>query len=135
MSNLGGEAGVLSIEQLYRPTTRLELAGRYAYKLDGDSYFAAKTGLFGFRATQKIGDRFDIGAEVSTLATANVPLAGARGLSVEAGMRVTNSLRAAVGLNVRNVADPSLSNSPSKSGLYFTMTSLVDRFFGWGAKR
>lgn len=135
LSNLGGEAGVLSIEQLYRPTTRLELAGRYAYKLDGDSYFAAKTGLFGFRATQKIGDRFDIGAEASTLTTANVPLAGARGLSVEAGMRVTNSLRAAVGLNVRNVADPSLSNSPSKSGLYFTVTSLVDRFFGWGAKR
>jgi hypothetical protein len=134
LSDLGGQAGVLSIEQLYRPTGRLELAGRYAYKLDGDSYFAAKTGLFGLRATQKIGDRFDIGGEFSTLSTANVPSAGARGLSFEAGLRVTGTLRAAVGYNVRNVADPSLSNSASKSGLYITMTSLVDRFFGWGAK-
>lgn len=134
LSALGGQSGVLSIDQLYRPTGRLELAGRFAYKLDGDSYFAAKTGLFGLRATQKIGDRFDIGAEASTLTTANVPSAKARGLSIEAGMRVTGSLRAAVGFNFRNVADPSLSNAPSKSGFYFTLTSFVDRIFGWGAK-
>jgi hypothetical protein len=135
LSALGGESGVLSIDQLYRPTNRLELAGRFAYKLDGDSYFAAKTGLFGLRATQKIGDRFDFGGEVSTLTTANVPSAAARGLSVEAGMRVTGSLRAAVGYNIRNVADPTLSNAPSKAGFYFTMTSLVDRILGWGARR
>lgn len=135
LSALGGQSGVLSIDQLYRPTNRLELAGRYAYKLDGDSYFAAKTGLVGLRATQKIGDRFDIGGEVSTLTTANVPSASARGLSIEAGMRVTGSLRAAVGYNIRSVADPTLSNAPSKAGLYVTMTSLVDRIVGWGAKR
>ena len=44
------------------------------------------------------------------------------------------SMRAAVGYNVRAVADPSLSDTPSHKGYYVTFTSLVDRFFGWGAQ-
>jgi hypothetical protein len=133
ISALGGQAGVFSIEQIYRPTNRLELAGTYDYKLDGDSYFAAKTGLFGIRATQKIGARFDIGAEYSAVESVAVPTAGATGLALEAGLRM-GSMRAAVGYNVRAVADPSLSDTPSHKGYYVTFTSLVDRFFGWGAQ-
>ncbi|MGB8267509.1 MAG: hypothetical protein WCE44_14365 [Candidatus Velthaea sp.] len=134
LSALGGRAGVLSIQQLYRPTGRLELVGSYAYKLDGDSYFAAKTGLFGLRATQKIGANYDLGAEFSSVTSANVPSAEAHGLAIEAGHRLTGSLRVAVGYNVRAIADPSLSNAPSRKGFYITMTSVVDRILGWGAQ-
>ena len=132
VSALGGQAGVLSLEQIYRPTNNLELAGTYDYKLDGDQYFAAKTGLFGIRATQKIGPHFDIGAEYEATQTVDAPASGAQGLAIESGLRM-GQMRVAAGYNVRAIADPSLSNTPSHKGFYLTVTSLVDRFFGWGA--
>jgi hypothetical protein len=63
-----------------------------------------------------------------------VPSAEAHGLAIEAGHRLTGSLRVAVGYNVRAIADPSLSNAPSRKGFYITMTSVVDRILGWGAQ-
>jgi len=133
VSALGGQAGVLSLEQIYRPTNNLELAGTYDYKLDGDEYFAAKTGLFGIRATQKIGPHFDIGAEYEATQSVDVPASGAQGLAIESGLRM-GAMRVAVGYNVRAIADPSLTNTSSHKGFYVTVTSLVDRFFGWGAQ-
>jgi len=132
VSALGGQAGVLSLEQIYRPTNTLELAGTYDYKLDGDEYFEAKTGLFGIRATQKLGQHFDIGAEYEATEAANLPSSGARGLAVETGLRL-GSTRVALGYNVRAIADPTLTSTSSHKGLYVTVTSLIDRFFGWGA--
>jgi len=131
-SALGGQAGVLSLEQIYRPTQNLELAGTYDYKLDGDDYFAAKTGLFGIRATQRVGPHFDIGAEYEATQSVDVPASGAQGLAIESGLRMA-AMRVAVGYNVRAIADPSLTNTSSHKGFYLTVTSLVDRFFGWGA--
>jgi hypothetical protein len=131
VSALGGQAGVLSLEQIYRPTNNLELAGTYDYKLDGDDYFAAKTAVFGIRATQKLGQHFDIGAEYEATQAVDVPAAGAQGLAIETGVR-TGPMRVAVGYNVRAIADPSLTNTSSHKGFYLTVTSLVDRFFGWG---
>jgi hypothetical protein len=33
---------------------------------------------------------------------------------------------------MRGTADPSLSTTPAHRGAYVTVTSVVDRLFGWG---
>ncbi len=126
---------VLSFEEVYRPWNTFELAGRVAEKLDGDGYYAAHTSLFGLRARQNVGTRFDVGAELRMLNAANVPGAQTTDVAAEAGYTIGNDARLAAGYNFSGSIDPTLSGKPQRKGFYFTFTTLIDRIFGWGASR
>jgi hypothetical protein len=128
------QSGVLSLEQVLRVRTRTELVGRYAYKLDGDSYYAARSSLAGLRLDQKIGSRLDVGAEARQAMVHGIDGANVTALAVEAGMRLGDNTRLGVGYNTRAVADQSLSATPARRGFYVTVTSVVDRLFGWGKR-
>ena len=58
--------------------------------------------------------------------------ADATAVAVEAGVRLGDSARVGVGYNVRGSADPSLAAAPVRRGFFVTLTSVVDRLFGWG---
>ncbi len=123
---------VAQVQELYRPSRRTELAGSLAYKLTGDSFFSPGTSILGLRVDQRIGSRLDIGSEFHKSDTA--PLNGTRatGFALEAGYRVGSTLRAAVGYNFSGFADPAASVNPTHRGIYLTVSSYVDRIFGWG---
>jgi hypothetical protein len=123
---------VVTYDQLYRPTRSLELAGRIAYSLDGDSYYAAHTALFGLRALQRIGPKADIAAEWQTLSTPAIANVSQTAYALEFGYRIGSSLRLAAGYNFSASPDPSLTGHPVRQGIYFTGTSTIDRIFGWG---
>ena len=55
------QSGVLSLEQVLRVRNRTELVGRYAYKIDGDSYYAAHSSLARAAGRSAIGSRLDVG--------------------------------------------------------------------------
>ncbi|HEV3157813.1 MAG TPA: hypothetical protein VGZ00_10745 [Candidatus Baltobacteraceae bacterium] len=131
-SQLGTFAATLSLDQAFHPTNRLELAGRYAYKLDGDSYYPAKTQLFGFRAVQRIGGRFDIGGETRYLDVRGIPGASETGFALESGVRLGDTMRFALGYNFSAAPDQALAAAPSRRGVYATMTTVIDRILGWG---
>lgn len=133
ISALGGHSDIFSIEQVDRLSNRLEFVGRYAYKLEGDSFYAARTSVGGLRLTQSLGKKFDVGFEVSAIGSKSAPSSDKFGLAIESGINVTPTLRLAGGYNLTRVADPTLIGSPAKKGLYFTMSSAIDRIFGWGS--
>jgi hypothetical protein len=123
---------VATYDQLYRPTRTLELAGRLAYSLDGDSYYAARTALFGLRALQRIGPKADIAAEWQTLSMPAIANVAQTAYALEVGYRIGSSLRLATGYNFSASPDPSLIGHPVRRGIYITGTSTIDRIFGWG---
>jgi hypothetical protein len=123
---------VVTYDQLYRPTPQLELAGRLAYQLDGDQYYAAHTALFGLRAQQRIGPKADVAAEWQTLSTPAIADLAQTAFALEFGYRLGSSLRVATGYNFSGSPDPSLTGRPVRRGVYFTATSTIDRIFGWG---
>jgi len=129
---LGTRSDTISLDQLFRPMTRLELGARYAYELDGDSYYPARTQLIGLRAVQRIGDRFDLGSEVRYLDESAIAGASATGFALETGMRLGNEMRFAFGYNFSSTPDPALAAAPKRRGVYVTMTSVIDRLLGWG---
>ena len=63
---------VVSYDQLYRPTHRLDLVGRVAYELDGDAYYAPDTLLYALPRDAAAGRPFDIGAEFQWIGTSNL---------------------------------------------------------------
>ena len=134
-STLNGRTDVLSLEELLRPTARLEVAGRYAYKLDGDGYYAAHTSLVGVRVDQRIGDRFDLASEVRALSVHDVAGASSTAFAVEGGARLGQAMRFALGYNFEGSPDPSLARAPTRRGAYATITSAIDSLFGFGARR
>jgi hypothetical protein len=127
-----GNTQVLTYDQLYRPTRGLELVGRLAYELDGDSYYLAHTGLVGFRAQQRIGPKADIAGEWQWLTTAQISGVSQTAFAAELGYRIGSSLRIAGGYNFSGSADPTLTGRPTRRGLYLTGTTTIDRIFGWG---
>jgi hypothetical protein len=127
-----GNTQVLSYDQLYRPTAGLELVGRVAYQIDGDTYYLAHTALFGFRAAQRIGPKADIAAEWQWLSSAQVSGVSQTSFATELGYRIGSSLRIAGGYNFSGSADPALVGKPTRQGLYLTGTTTIDRIFGWG---
>jgi len=133
---LGEHTETLSLEHLQRPKRTLVIAGRAAYKLDGDPYYAAHTYLLGLRATQKIGGpngRFDLGIDSRYLgAGGGIVGANAFGYAVESGATVGNSMRLGLGYNFASAPDPDLSIAPKRKGVYLTFTSSIDSIFGWG---
>jgi hypothetical protein len=110
----------------------LELAGRLAYKLDGDVYYPARSHLLSLRAVQRIGSHFDLGAEGSILGVSDVAAASTAAFAFETGYRLGDQIRLAVGYNLSGAPDPALASAPSRRGVYVTMTSLIDRLLGWG---
>jgi hypothetical protein len=128
------QSGVVSLEQVLHVRNRTEVVGRYAYKLDGDSYYAAHSSLVGLRVDQKIGSRLDVGAEVRRAMVRGIEGADATAVAVEAGVRLGDSARVGVGYNLRGTADPSLAAAPARRGFFVTLTSVVDRLFGWGKR-
>jgi hypothetical protein len=125
------DANTISFLEAYRPTGRLELDGSYAYKLDGDGFYAAHTSLVGLRIDQRFGARFDIGAELRRLDTAGID-ARSTEFALEGGWRLGNQVRLAAGYNFTGSADPALAAAPTRRGVYATVTSVVSRVFGWG---
>jgi hypothetical protein len=130
----GTQSGVLSLEQVLRVRSRTEIVGRYAYKIDGDSYYAAHSSLAGLRVDQKIGSRFDVGVEGRRATVLGIDGASATAFALEGGVRIGDNTRLGVGYNMRGTADPSLSATPTHRGAYVTVTSVVDRLFGWGRR-
>jgi hypothetical protein len=123
---------VVQLQELYRSSTRTEFAASAAYKLTGDSFFAPRTTIFGLRADQRIGGRFDIGSEVHFSDIAPISGTNATGFAAEAGYRIGSTLRLAGGYNFQGFADPDTAINPTHRGLYVTMSSYIDRIFGWG---
>lgn len=132
VSALGAHTQLLSLEELYRPGRRLEIAGRYAYKLDGDAYYAAHSSLFDVRGEQRIGGRLDLAAETRFLTAHGIAGASNAGFAIEGGYRLGGEMRFAAGYNFSGSPDPSLAIAPTRRGFYATATSVIDRVFGWG---
>ncbi len=128
------QSGVLSLEQVLHLRSRTEFVGRYAYKIDGDSFYAANSSLAALRVDQRVGSRFDAGAEVRRAAVKGIDGSQATAVAVEAGVRLGESTRVGVGYNLSSTADPSLATTPTHRGAYVTLTSVVDRLFGWGRR-
>ena len=120
------------LQELYRSSTRTEWAASAAYKLTGDSFFAPRTTIFGVRVDQRIGGRFDLGSEGHWSDLAPISGTNATGFAVEAGYRLGSTLRVAGGYNFSGFADPDTAISPTHRGLYLTLSTYIDRIFGWG---
>jgi hypothetical protein len=123
---------VAQLQELYRSSTRTEWAASAAYKLTGDAYFAPRTMIYGLRGDQRIGSRFDLGSEVHWSDVAPVANTSATGFAVEAGYRIGSTLRLAGGYNFAGFADPETAVNPTHRGLYVTLSTYIDRIFGWG---
>ncbi len=83
----GTQTDVLSFEQFWRPGWGIEVAGRAAYKLDGDGTYVAHTSLFGLRVRKNVSRRADLGAEFRTLAVPGVAGSSIVGLGGRSGLR------------------------------------------------
>jgi hypothetical protein len=132
ITDLPTNASVLSLEELVRPSRLTEIAARYAYKLDGDSYYPARSSLFGIRVDQRVTSKFDIAAETRYLSAHNIANASTTAFAIEAGYRIGSDLRVAGGYNFSGSPDPSLVAAPTRRGVYGTVTSVIDSIFGWG---
>ena len=128
----GYVSNVAQIQELYRPSRRTELAASVAYKLTGDAYFAPRTSIFGLRADQRIGPRLDIAAEYHHSDVAPIGNVAATGFALEGGLRLGDSLRFAAGYNFSGFTDPAVAVNPTHRGVYVTLSSYIDRVFGWG---
>jgi hypothetical protein len=130
--NATDEGAVLSLEQVVRLRRRTELIARYAYKVDGDSLYAAHSSLAGLRLDQTIGDHYDLGVELRRSKVLGIDGADATAFAIEGGLRLGNQTRLGLGYNFSATADPSLALTPQHRGFYLTVTSVVDRLLGWG---
>lgn len=128
----GGAADVLSFDEIYRPTESTEIAARLGYKLNGDGYYMAHSSVAGLRFTQALGPHFDIAAEGREMAAGNIAAASATDLAAELGYNVPGGARIAAGYNFSGSVDPTLTGHPQRRGFYVTVTTVVDRIFGWG---
>ncbi len=128
------QSGVISLEQVLHVRSRTDVVGRYAYKLDGDSYYEAHSSLAGLRVDQKIGSRLDLGAEARRANVAGIDGSAVTAFALEGGVRLGDVTRVGVGYNLKGTADPSLATTPTRKGWYVTVTSVVDRIFGWGKR-
>jgi len=126
------QSGVLSLEQVWRTSSRTTVVGRLAYKLDGDSFYAAHSSLEAVRFGQELGSRLDIGVEALHAAVQGIDGATSTAFALEGGFRVGDRSRFAVGYNFNGTADPSLSTTPTHRGFYTTFTSVLNRLLGWG---
>lgn len=132
VSGVDGASDVLSFEEVYRPTLSTEIAGRVGYKLNGDGFYLAHTSVYGMRVTQDLGKRFDLGAEFRGMTAGNVGLGRATDFATEFGYKAPGGLRLAGGYNFSGSVDPTLTGHPVRKGFYVTVTTMLDKIFGWG---
>lgn len=125
---------VLSFEEFYRPWSGFEAAGRYAFKVDGDPFYRAHTKLLGMRLRQNVGRRLDVGIEGREMFVPGADRSNQTDFAAETGYQIGNSTRAAVGYTFRGTVDPTLTGQNAHRGVYMTLTTVVDRLFGWGKK-
>jgi hypothetical protein len=123
---------VVSLDAVYRPLRPLQFTTRYARKTDGDSTYAVGTSLIGLGIRQQLGPRYDVGIETRAVLAPSAG-GGLHSTALEYGAMVTGTLRVALGDNVGTTADPTLAAAPTRKGIYFTVTTVIDRIFGWGA--
>jgi hypothetical protein len=123
---------VAQLQELYRSSTRTEWAASVGYKITGDAFFAPHTLIYGLRGDQRIGPRLDIGAEYHFSDLAPISGTSATGFAAELGYRIGATLRVAGGYNFSGFADPATAVNPTHRGLYATLSTYVDRIFGWG---
>ncbi len=128
----GYVTNVVQLQELFRPSSRTEFGASLAYKITGDATFAPRTTIYGLSADQRIGPRFDLATELHQSATAPIGGASATGLAIEAGVRLGGGVRVAAGYNFSGFADPATAVSPTHRGIYATITTVIDRVFGWG---
>lgn len=131
-SNVATSAAIISLAETWQIGSRSEVDARYANKLDGSGYLPAHSDLFGARLDQRIGPRFDLGGEVALLRSSLATEIGNTTFAIEGGYRLGGATRIAGGYNFTGSPDPTLSNSSTHRGAYVTLTSVVDRVFGWG---
>ena len=131
-TNVSQSASIIQLAETWQIGSRSEVDARYANKLDGVGYLPAHSDLFGARLDQRIGPRFDLGGEFAFLRSALASDINNTTFALEAGYRLGGSTRLAGGYNFTGSPDPTLSNSSTHQGLYVTITSVVDRVFGWG---
>ena len=127
-----GVGSVVSFQEIYHPWYGMEFAGMLAYKLDGDSEYLAHSAAYGARVRKNVGTRFDVGAAVQYVTLPSIASAKSTNFAAELGYQIGDSARVAVGYNFSGGADPQLIGHPQRKGIYVTMTTLVDRIFGWG---
>ncbi|MBV8722525.1 MAG: hypothetical protein JO277_10260, partial [Candidatus Eremiobacteraeota bacterium] len=118
ISTLSQQTDVIMVQQVYRPSQTLELAGRWAYKMDGGAYYLPHTSLVGLRADQRFGPRYDLGVETQVVEPAGIPAAKSTDFAVENGYRIGGAARFAVGYNFAGSADPTLTGAPVRRGAY-----------------
>ncbi len=131
-SQSGLASGVYSLDGIYRPTERTELAARVAFKQDSAAGLPVDSLLYAARVRRYLGSRFDLGAEVRTMMVPGAVDARTTSLALEAGATLGSQTRFALGYNLAGSVDPTLTDAPSRRGFYVTVTTLVDRIFGWG---
>ncbi len=131
IATVGAHTQLLSIEELVRPIPAIEVAGRYALKLDGDAFYTAGTSLVGLRVDGRLTRHFDLATELRQLNVGNAA-AATRALAIEAGERLGDSFRLAAGYNFSGSPDPALASAPTRKGVYASATTIIDRIFGWG---
>lgn len=131
-SGSDGTADVLSFEEVFRPTENSEIVGRFGYKLNGDGYYLAHSSVAGLRFTQDLGRRFDFSAEAREMSAGNIAAAHTTDFATELGYKAPGGMRLAGGYNFSGSVDPTLTGHPVRKGFYITVTTLLDRIFGWG---
>jgi hypothetical protein len=90
------------------------------------------TSLVGLGVRQQLGPRYDVGIETREVLSASAG-GGLHSTAGEFGAMIGATLRAAVGYNFGATADPTLAAAPTRKGIYTTLTTTIDRIFGWGA--
>ena len=123
---------VLSFDEVWRPSGELEIGSRFAYKLNGDGFYVAHTAMGALRVRQMLGKRFDAGAEVREFSVPGTYAGHTTDFAVETGYQLGNSARLGAGYNFSGGTDPTLTGHPDRKGVFVQITTLVDRFFGWG---
>ncbi len=137
------KSDILSSDGFYQPTQRLELYGRFAWKLTGDGnsdlpYASSSTYLLQGRAQYRIARYFDIAAEDRYIFQPNG--SNRNWFGVEGGYWATSDLRLGVGYNFSHAQEPYGFNNNNqifnRSGFYFVISTKLSRLFNlFGTKK
>jgi hypothetical protein len=136
-ADLRDRTDTLSGDGLYQATRDLEIYGRFALRFNANgntliAYASSLTYLAQIRAQEKLGDNFDIAAELRML---NQPDSNTfrRSAGAEIGYWIMPDLRFAAGYNFTrankfNNIFPD-NNRQFRSGFYFTVTTKLSNLF------
>lgn len=137
------KSDILSADGFYQPKLRLELYGRFAWKMSGDGnsnlpYADSSTYLLQGRAQYRIHRYFDIAAENRYIFQPNG--SNRNWFGVEGGYWATADLRFGVGYNFSRAQEPYGFNNGNRvfyrNGFYFVISTKLSRLFNlFGTKK